>query len=292
MNEGTGRSFPCRTMGPTGQDVDGPGGEALGQPSQVITAPDCGTPDLYPLAESRSEVGKRKATAPLIIAAALIVSALGGGALLTLLRSDEKPTVMTGAAPTGANPAPQPVSDGCPPNDPPVLRTDVPRHCESHYDPARAEFDRFLESFGGMGALVPRLREEVFGERYGGWWGETADGTSYLIIALVNPTQTDQAKLADLTGASQRVRTAPVRYSMAQLEAWQETVSAIARRHNAQALPGIQANLNKLEIYIVETLPEALAAEIAGALPADAFSITISGRITPGAAGVTSGSGT
>ena len=94
----------------------------------------------------------------------------GGGRAALLLAVAATLVSLIGPSDVGAETSPEvsAASDGCPPNDPPVLRTDVPTHCESYYDAAGAEFDRFVESFGGMGALIPRLARRSASATAGG----------------------------------------------------------------------------------------------------------------------------
>lgn len=216
----------------------------------------------------------------LALLAALVLS----GAIAATQLLDPKPvTVISG--PPKAMPASstETTTSGCPaPVDDDDVRThqmqsDVPSHCEAHYDAAQAEFLQIEASLGGLASLVPRLRE-VFGERYGGNWRDAVGSRAGIAVGLVEPTAADEVRLKELT-ESERIGIVAVRYSEDQLERWRAAVHAIFKRYKVMGLTGgIDAPRNRIEAMI-DVLPGGAAAEIARLVPPDAISIETGHRL-------------
>ena len=106
--------------------------------------------------------------------------------------------------------------------------------CERRYLQTAAEADRArAEGSGGFASTKDRLLPilpEVFGARFGGNWIDRSGPETVQAVGVVDATPADQDKLRELAGGNERFVVVPVRYSLAEGQAFEAQAEAVLRQ--------------------------------------------------------------
>lgn len=115
-------------------------------------------------------------------------------------------------------------------------------------------------------------QEPRYGPNFGGVWQDQMDGGA-IVLALVDPSRADQARLAQIAGGKEHLRVIDVEYSWNQVQGFRDRLLAALDKRGVPA--GVRVNSTgqgrKLEVFSPE--PKTVTSDLLGLVPGNLVSV-------------------